>query len=140
MIKRVALQLFFKLGCAWNLSSFEGGGYIQPNAAGGATYIINNKTMLLTQLFGSYGIYETTRIPVTIPAGKKGNGRIRDTVLYDATIPDMPFATLFIDVDRELSLSTHIHFMYMLTLFGRGDPVFMNFSHQLSVMIDWNYK
>lgn len=133
-------QLFFKLGCTWNLSNFSGGGYIQPNAAGGATCVFNSKKMLLAQLFGSYGMYETTRIPILIRAGKKGNGKIKDTLLYDSKIPDMPFASLYTDYVQELLSGTHIHFIYMLTLFGLGSPVTINYSHQLSIMLEWNNK
>ena len=131
-------QLFFKFGCAWNLSNFKGGGYLQPNAAGGATCIFNKKSMLLTQLFGSYSFYETARIPVQFPPGKSKKGKKNKPSMNDTTTSDMPFATLYTDYNRELSSGTHIHFMYMLTLFGRGNPISVNLSHQLAVMLDWS--
>jgi hypothetical protein len=130
--------LFFRLGCAWNLSTFQGAGYVQPLTAAGVSYMINSRNMLLAQLFGNYTFYETTWTLDTLYAGNSGN--IRSIRMKDQKIPNTPFGTLYTDYDRELTLNMHLHFIYMFTLFGRGDPHSVYFSHYMSVMFEWNNK
>lgn len=132
--------LFFKLGCAWNLSTLKGDGYVQPHTTAGASYIINSRNMLFAQLFGNYTFYETTWIPSDTPPGNRGNGKGNgnDSPMNDLDLSGTPFVTLYTDYDRELSTNWHLHFIYMFTLFGREDPHSVYNSHYLSILIEWN--
>jgi hypothetical protein len=134
------LYIFIKIGCSWNISNFEGAGYIQPVVTGGTSVSINDKNFLLVQLYGAYSFYETMKMPVPVRAGKNGNGKVIDTLMYDLSIPGTPFASLYCDYDRELSPAIHFHFIYMPVLFGSGKPYSLHLSHRLSIMFEWRRK
>jgi hypothetical protein len=126
-----------KIGVAWNVSNRKGAGYIQPLAGSSVTWAVNEKNLLLFQLFATYSYYEPMDIPVWVTIQRGKSGKEKDTLSYILSEPEVPYATLYCGFDREMSVHTNVHFYYMVTLFGRGQPHSLSVSHHTGILYTW---
>jgi hypothetical protein len=133
------IDAFLKTGCSWNISNTQGAGYVQPLAAAGITMVMNEKKMLIFQLFTSYSFFKPSNVPVLVTVGRGRWGKKTDTLTtYTLSIPRIPFTSLYCGYDWETTLHSNIHFYYMPVLFGRGQPHSLHFSHQTGIILSWS--
>lgn len=132
------ISLNVKAGGLWNLSNMEGAGYLQPFLTGGIAGAVDDRTTIMAKVYGSYSFYTPASVPVLVRAGNSGNGKVKDTLLFDQPLDGRPFATCYAGFTRDLNSALSIHLYYMNTIFGRSRTERLYLSHQIGLCLGWN--
>ena len=99
--------------------------------------MLDDVSMMLFQFSGAYSFLRKETVPVLIRAGRSDNSRVMDTVMVDRSVRGIPFMNWYCGYDRELSNRLGMQFYYLGTLFGRGEPQRIRFSHQVGITMGW---
>ena len=132
------ISLNVKAGGLWNLSNMEGAGYLQPILTGGIAGAVDDRTTIITQVYGACSFYKPASVPVLVRAGNSGNGKVKDTLLINQPLDAKPFVTCYIGFMRDLKPELSLHIYYMNTIFGRSRTERLYVSHQVGLCLEWN--